>query len=500
MALKPGQYQIGDYVFGKDTDTIVTGLDIQTYNVNNQDFQVDRTDERRFGIDTHVPGSLMFDMAVLNNYELDNMAALGGGQTPIGIMDQSRTLLGKLLTEWKSDDIRRSWGAMKPLYFCDSDGVTRRVYGRPGKFSHGPIKSNSEWITAKAEFRRADTRAYDDTETFIELYEGANPVYIFRDAGDSDAWLRVLLYGPVEHPIITLGDYQIELDMSVAADTVLEVSSYPWMRRIVDSDGNNWRTKMIGETVYLDQLKLPPNTYIPMRWTNNAVTTWTEIPHLRWDENVDFWDIFSLWDEYTQISGRAMWGWNISCGGYLFAPFGRAACLDNRHYFGTSSQFAQVRLATVGFLGDLVEQGTAGLVIMSNNSMSNLVCLEIEQRGGTGNDWLRIRSGSYDNLITRQEYHVTNGFKQFDTVGIWVNPTTHTFTMQHNGVDVGQPWIDSTHIVNTANRRQGFILNIANSLSSHGPGIDNLVAYDIAIESPPVGRCIVLWRDAYNVL
>ncbi len=498
MALKPGQYQIGNYVFGRDTDTIVANLDIQTYNVNTQDFQVDRTDERRFGIDTHVPGSINFDLAVLNNYRIDNIVDLTD-QVPAGIMDQSRSLIGKLLTEWKSDDVRRTWGAMKPLYFCDSDGVTRRVYGRPGKFTHGAIKKNTEWIPAKAEFRRADTKAYDDTETFLELTEGANPVYVHRTAGDTDAWLRVLIYGPANHPIITLGNYQIELDLAIAENTVVEVSSYPWMRRIVDSDGNNWRSKLIGETVYLDQLVLPANTYIPMRWTNNAVSTWTEISHLRWEEDVDFWDIFSLWDEYTQISGRAMWGWNIASGGFLFGPFGRAACLDNRHYFASGSQFAQVRVATLDYLGDVTDQGKSGLVIMSNNAMTNLACLEIEHHA-SGSDYIRIRSGAYNNLVTRSQYEIVGGFNLGDTVGIWVNPVTHTFTMQYNGVDVGTPWIDSTHIVNTDNRRQGFILNIDNSTSNRGPGLDNLVAYDLSFSTPATGRCIVLWRDAYNVI
>src|SRR5258705_10911415 len=73
MALQPYQYQIGNSVFGRDTAIPVSKVEIQTYNINNQDFQVQRSDENRFGIDTLAPAPLVFTMSVLNNFELESM-------------------------------------------------------------------------------------------------------------------------------------------------------------------------------------------------------------------------------------------------------------------------------------------------------------------------------------------------------------------------------------------------------------------------------------------
>jgi hypothetical protein len=45
------------------------------------------------------------------------------------------------------------------------------------------------------------------------------------------------------------------------------VNSYPWQRRIIDSNNINWRTKLIGNTKFLDQLQLPKQTALQMSWS-----------------------------------------------------------------------------------------------------------------------------------------------------------------------------------------------------------------------------------------
>ena len=177
MTLHPFQYQIGNTVFGFQTDIPVSQVDIQTYNVNAQDFQVVRTDETRFGIDTLVPGPIVFKMAVLDNYVLPNAAGLSSDEIEVldSIFANKGLLLPQLAKSWKANDTRSQWGATIPLLFCDSDGVVRRIYGRPGKFTYARKSRISAWFDVQAEFRRADTYAYDDIETYVEIEKGSDP-------------------------------------------------------------------------------------------------------------------------------------------------------------------------------------------------------------------------------------------------------------------------------------------------------------------------------------
>lgn len=516
MTLLPFQYQLGNVVFGKDTQIPVSKVDIQPANVNNQDFQIVRTDENRFGIDTLVPGTIVFTMAVLNNFLLDNFETPPEAAESL-LFQSSNTLLGSLMNEWKANEIRSFWGAMKPLFYCDKDNNIHRIYGRPGKFVYDPTTMRHDWINVQAEFRRTDTLSHDNIETWAELTWKADPVYAIYP-NNSDAWLRILLYGPIDTPTITIGTSQITLDYEIAEGEVVEISSYPWTRRVISSDGTNLRAKLTGPQ-YLDELKMQQKSLVPMRWTDSSAITWSELPHTRWVEHVDFLDLFLIGSEYDSIYGRAMWGFSATIvdwepwilgimiptmvGGYLFSPFGTAAILDHNNSFTTANQYAQCRIATLGCFGDILHNGKSALVIMSNDEMTNFICLEIENNIDIfgGHDYLRIRTGTaYNALTTQSEYEVDGGFQPLDTVGIWHDDTTNTYTMIRNGENIGTPWVDSEEIVNTSNRRQGFILNLDNSILSHGPGLDDLFAYDIATEQPGQGKCLVLWRGTQNVI
>lgn len=69
------------------------------------------------------------------------------------------------------------------------------------------------------------------------------------------------------HAVISYGDHTIELATTISAGVVLEVSSYPWARRVVDSLNINHRSEVIGETQYLDQIKFPAGTDMDISWT-----------------------------------------------------------------------------------------------------------------------------------------------------------------------------------------------------------------------------------------
>lgn len=277
MALNPYQYQVGSTVFGRNTNIPISKIDIQPYNVNNQDFQIARTDENRFGIDTLVPAPIVFTAAIVENHMLSNFANVVPSDFDENDLFAMRgTVLSDLAKTWKAKEVRAFWGSVIPLLCCTSTGEVLRIYGRPGKFQYTPRYNDlTQWIDFQAEFRRGDTYAYSDneyyvgsaTDPFAGLAPGASPVTAERGLGDADSWLRVLIDGPATHPIITYGSNVIELDVVIGAGVTLEISSYPWQRRVMDSDGVNWRAKVIGDTKYLDQILFTADTSISISWT-----------------------------------------------------------------------------------------------------------------------------------------------------------------------------------------------------------------------------------------
>jgi hypothetical protein len=292
MTLSPYQYQIDDIVFGRGTQIPIQKVDIQTYNVNNQDFQVQRSDENRFGIDTLVPAPLVFTMSVLNNFQLDSMVGYSSDPFPTNLFASDNQYLNKLAASWKDIALRLTWGATKPILFCDKSGKVVRVYGRPGKFTHTPRNKEGElWIDVQAEFRRADTFAHSDIEWYVGhptnpalgMPPNSAPVNAARQDGDGDSWLRILIYGPATNPVITYGDNVIETNSVIPAGVVAEISSYPWMRRYIDSNGLNRRTQIIGDTLYLDQIKFYADTDVDVSWTASGTTSASQIYFL-WRE------------------------------------------------------------------------------------------------------------------------------------------------------------------------------------------------------------------------
>lgn len=290
--MEPYQYKLGNVLFGRDTQIPVQKADIQTYNVNNQDFQVQRSDENRFGIDTLAPAPIIFTMSVLNNYELESMSGLSSAPFPDDLFANNNNLLAQLAKEWKNPPLRMSWGSTIPLLYCDKERNIRRIYGRPGKFAHAPRHKDGEsWIDVQAEFRRADTYAHSDSEYYVghpSGFAGLPPdgttiVNAARLDGDADSWMRFLIFGPCTHPVITYGNYVLEMSSVIPVGVTLEVSSYPWSRRVVDSLNINHRTEVIGDTLYLDQIKFPAETDMDISWTCTGAASSTEL-YVLWRE------------------------------------------------------------------------------------------------------------------------------------------------------------------------------------------------------------------------
>lgn len=268
--LEPGQYQIGDFVFGQGTLFNVEGFDIGAYDVNVQDFQLPGSDELRFGSDTLKPMPIQITINARKNFVLSNIAGLIGSPSAETLNFENDRRPGQLAKEWRADDIRGKWGELKPLRICrEVDGRTVLVYGRPGKLAVPPLGHKGQNQKIIAEYRRSDTLCYSDFEWYVNLPQSEVLTLVKSedfDMGNAPSWLRFLIFGPMKHPIIQLGDLIIELDIELAAGEVVELSSYPWQRRCIRiNDGISLNARLLRP--YLDKLSFDTNSGCEISWT-----------------------------------------------------------------------------------------------------------------------------------------------------------------------------------------------------------------------------------------
>jgi hypothetical protein len=276
MPLQPFQFQLGTTVFGQNTLYPVSKVDVQTYNIQAQDFQVSRSDEIRMGVDTFAAGPIMFEIGVIDNAPLNNLPGGPDKLLPLDLSGRGSAALTKIQKEWKAEEVKGLWGELKPLLVCGADGETRRIYGRPRKFTYSRKSPKSQFFKIIAEYARIDTKSYDNVETMLTV--GPKESTFNRVAGDADSWFRALFYGPMSQPKLWInGRDSIMLDMDIPANGIVEVSSYPWARRIVDDKGLNWRTKLIGNTKYLDQLFLEPTKQYTVRYESKGTSATSKV-------------------------------------------------------------------------------------------------------------------------------------------------------------------------------------------------------------------------------
>lgn len=265
--LTPGQYQIGDIVFGDNTVFKVEEFDsVGGYDVNVQDFQALQSDEMHFGSDSLKPMPVQLKIHALHNYALENMLAITGDQRTLDFSTEKQ--VGQFIREWRADDVRSNWGSLKPLYICRQDGRIVRMYGRPGKIavSRLPRKGQARDITA--EFRRSDTLVYSDFEWFLNIKPGEITTVVRShemDMGDAPSWFRFFLVGPMKYPSISVGNLVIELAADIDTNEIVEISSYPWERRVIKlNDGTSLAASLAQP--YLDKLCFPADTPVEVSW------------------------------------------------------------------------------------------------------------------------------------------------------------------------------------------------------------------------------------------
>ena len=502
--LIPGQYQIGRLIFGKGTTVPVDTFDIKPYDINAQDYQLSRTDEMLFGTDQFKPTTIEITFNVRYNWILPKYAE----QNILPNFWKEMPTVEDFSKEWRGDAIRKNWNQLVPLYYCGRDGIPKMVYGRTRQFTYAENRSETESIECLAQFQRADTLAYSATESAIELTHNADPELLTRTGGDLPAWCRVVGFGPLTNPVITVGEFQINLNRDFAIGETFEISGYPWQRRAVDDKRVNLATSdVMTGSKYLDRLILPWNQQIPLRWTADQVGTWVpELGSRSWAEDINdlwYWDIPSTFD---QLNGRVVIGLDIlnrePFSKYLTAGPGSVNCasvLYNKNQFNTSKQYSQVRLVNQ-FPG-----GRSAIVIMSDDDMTNYASLEVTS-GLTNGKWLRIRTGtapdSQSAVLAEWENTSLLPWLETDEIGFRADDDgagNITFVGTFNGADVVS-WDDSGHVVDNTNRRQGYIFDMDGLFITKGQGFRDLVSYDTGLVPADIGKVFLLWHDAWSTL
>lgn len=280
--LFPGQYKIGEFVFGEKTLFRVEKFDVGGYDVNVQDYQVSQNDELHFGQDSLKPLPIQMEINAFVNRELPNMTAI----SPVigGDLDFSKDpKVGAFAREWRDDDVRKVWGELKSLYVCREDSSVVRIYGRPGKLSVSKRPIGGMYHKIVAEFRRSDTLAYSDFEWYLHC-RPLETIVAGRSAdlgmGDAPTWLRMVIVGPATHPIIQFGDIEIDLNVDINAGEMVEINSYPWQRRVISlPEGVNYASLL--NQPYLDEIKFPEESAVEVSW--NATNVNASVEYVNFD-------------------------------------------------------------------------------------------------------------------------------------------------------------------------------------------------------------------------
>lgn len=280
--LVPGQWQIGDIVMGYGTNIRVVSVDVKAYDVNAQDYQVARSDENRFGMDSFKPTTIELTLSVLQN------RLLAGNEDLIPNFWHSMPSIHDLSREWRGDGVRQIWGQMKPLYMCSKlDQTEKIIYGRPGQFTYVADDefNGGEVMNCVAEFRRADTFAYSIYQNAVSIKTDDLTKTITAPNSQGPNWLKIFIAGPVDHPILTFTnmfmsptDVVMDLDYNIAADEIVEINAEPWSRRVVNNGDPpiNLASNLIGSTPYLDKLKFNFDSSVDITFAGSGMTGATE--------------------------------------------------------------------------------------------------------------------------------------------------------------------------------------------------------------------------------
>lgn len=274
--LEDGQFEIGTTIFGRGTDYPVSSFEISAPEIIAGDYQQPQSDEIRVTQDYLTPSTCSWEMGVISNKLLANVANPQNVQTLEGVTP-GRRLKERLVAEWRAEEIRGIWGAVKPFRY-NQEGETRIIYGRPRKIMTNAASRKSEFYNVVCDFQRSDNRSYLDRLDGVAAvgpFGSAKGGTITRSGGDAHTWADIYIIGPATNPAIVIGSVTITTLVTIAAGKMLVLSSVPWERKMVNSDGVNLAASLTAP--YLDEIKIPPNTTVAWAMVAGGTTAATQV-------------------------------------------------------------------------------------------------------------------------------------------------------------------------------------------------------------------------------
>lgn len=269
MTLRENQYQIGDVLFGNGTPIRVSTFQPGGYEVTPNDRNMEKSDELSFGFDMLTPQPIAFEMSVIDNFDINR-----GPDYAVPGWESGPELLERLGKEWRADSIRKTWNSQKSITY-KKNGPEKVIFGRPRKMTVTPGRKGGEFIPVVAEFMPVDTLAYS-SQMFSAFAGNGQTSHIVRQGGGARTWVQILIAGPATNPKVVIGDWQVEIQSSIAVSQLIEVNSYPWQRRVIDSTGQYLSAKLIGDSAYMDEMRIPPNETTDFTFTCTGATGTTQ--------------------------------------------------------------------------------------------------------------------------------------------------------------------------------------------------------------------------------
>ena len=261
------QFDLDGYVFGTDADVHLVEWGPGEEDIRTQDAVLDADDARVFGRDRRTPGVLSFDLEIRERAPDDALA-----------------VLGPLRASW--DGPRTEPRAVSTLRYRLA-GRTRRVYGRPRRFT--PVMSDLVLgrVPVVADFALSDINHYSDAEHSVssDLTGSTNPLGVSSPirspfaatfgawtapqrtavvSGDRSTWPIIEFHGGT-NPWCEVAGWRCRVLASLNWDETVIVDTRPWVR----SSTLNGSYAPLDRGSRLAEMALPPGNW-PVRYGNDS--------------------------------------------------------------------------------------------------------------------------------------------------------------------------------------------------------------------------------------
>lgn len=279
------EFELGGFVFGIHTEHVtVESWDTGTTGMRTSDLDNALRDGVSVDRDYIEPPTWSFDLSTDRE---DTAGAL-----------ESLSLVRRA---WRADSIRRVPRAVAELRF-HLGGRTRKVFGRPRRFSAPPSnRILGGYIPITADFRLVDDRTFDDAEQSFEITATASAVgglvtplvtplttiessvprvSAITVGGEVATDLIVEVDGPISSAYLIIGDVRYDFVGSIGPDDTVVVDSRPWVRSVTYATGGSAAGKL-ARTTKLETLVIEPGTHpvtfggIDATGTARARVRWT---------------------------------------------------------------------------------------------------------------------------------------------------------------------------------------------------------------------------------